>query len=97
MQEPEQPPFCLKSTLFIVILIVAMKFLAGCASQTEPVNSSVPDWDRPVWRTAVVQDLAFDYREDGDFDYVWPESVPAAVRKELETAALKVVENWHGE
>jgi len=81
---------------FLIFATVAI-LLCGCKTPPQPVASNAY-WTRPDWQRVVLQDLAFDIREDGRVDYEWPEAVPVATRRQLEGKARVIVDKgWTGE
>jgi hypothetical protein len=81
--------------LFLVLLPLIALLSAGCPSKTiYPVSE--PYWTSPGWRATTVTALYFDYKEDLDFDYEWPEEIPQETRDSLESRAIYLYENQKG-
>ena len=83
-----------------LILLIAL-VLAGCVSPPSPISVGGPTnaeiYASPGWQANTVTTLAFDLKEDGKFDFVWPVDVPTDLRQRLEMRAIYLQDNWDGE
>lgn len=83
-----------------ILLAALVLLLPACETpdKSQDVGPTPTDiYESPGWQANTVTELAFDLREDGELDYVWPEDVPPDLRRKLEMRAIHLQDNWDGE
>lgn len=92
----------------LITLLAFILIAVGCES-TPPYSADGPLYDDVIWRGQATQDLAYDFRCDGKFDfeaYCAPrdtqdrlsdlEEVPESVLKQLQSRAERINQSWDG-
>jgi len=78
-----------------LLAVLAALLLPGCQGGLDLVAE--PLWESPIWQANTVQELAYDLREDGKLDFVWPDEIPLDVRAEMERRARLILDTWDGQ
>ena len=80
----------------VCLMLWLASMAAGCKGSAQSLSG--PYWESIPWQANTVTDLAFDLRDDGEFNtFVWPEEVPDSVRDRLTARAISLNANWDGE